>query len=219
MTSPPGSNRDLEQACLLLQEYSFELGGFNPQELVNFWQQTLAVDAPWIRAAVLEALYLGRYKAFSVEQILQMWKRRRQPVRHFNHDFERVAFGPLDPHFSQTAFIPTTPPEAPVASNPVAAEQTDPLPRAEAEPPIEPPEPPPSESAAPVTAAPAPATGRKSNVDQDTRKASAPAISFTLTEPADEPFNGPVPIQKFVPVQQPSGFYDRLQAVARHLSP
>lgn len=235
MTSPSGSNRDLEQACLLLQEYSFELGGFNPQELVRFWQQTLAVEPVWIRAAVLEALYLGRYKAFSVEQILHMWKRRRQSMRHFNHDFERVVFGPLDPHFSQTAFIVAASPApstAPVSPNPPAdqADQVDPLLAAKTEPSdAEKTKPLPSvpEPVAPVPAQVVPASasgggsesGGDSDADQGAREVSAPAISFTLAEPVDEPFQGPVPIQKFVPVQQPSGFYNRLQAVARHLSP
>ncbi|NJN21164.1 MAG: hypothetical protein HC812_08225 [Leptolyngbya sp. RL_3_1] len=119
----PGSNRDLEQACLLLQEYSFDLGGYTPPALMDLWQRTLEVDPTWIRTAVLEALYQGRYKAFSVEQILLMWKRRGQPVRHFNHDFERVAFGPLDPHASSTALIAATLVAPPVTPSPPPADR------------------------------------------------------------------------------------------------
>ncbi|WP_008318523.1 hypothetical protein [Leptolyngbya sp. PCC 6406] len=100
MTLLPGSDRDVEQACRLLQEYSFELGGCRPADLVNLWQHHLEADPSWIRAAVVEALYQGRYKAFSVEQILRLWKRRGYPIRHFNHDFERVVFGPVDPNLS-----------------------------------------------------------------------------------------------------------------------
>ncbi|NJO19488.1 MAG: hypothetical protein HC838_04685, partial [Spirulinaceae cyanobacterium RM2_2_10] len=44
----------------------------------------------WIRAAAIEALYLGRYKAVSVAQILEIWERRGQPTPHFNGDFERL---------------------------------------------------------------------------------------------------------------------------------
>jgi hypothetical protein len=40
--------------------------------------------------AVLEALYQGRYKVISVEEILKLWHRRGQPTFHFTHDFERL---------------------------------------------------------------------------------------------------------------------------------
>ncbi|MGD1906713.1 MAG: hypothetical protein ACFB0C_12050 [Leptolyngbyaceae cyanobacterium] len=226
MTLPPGnSNRDLEQACLLLQEYSFELGGFNPQELTQFWQQTLEVDAAWIRAAVLEALYLGRYKAFSVGQILQMWKRRRQSVRHFNHDFERVVFGPLEPHFSQAAFI-SAPMNTAAASSPAMAEP-DPIPPMAAELPyFNDSEPlPPVAPVEPVTAVPVvhgsaaePECSEPSEPEalaSTEPETSAAESESPLSDPVDETFHTPEPIRKFVPVQQPSGFYSRLQAVAR----
>jgi hypothetical protein len=235
----PGSNRDLEQACLLLQEYSFDLGGYAPQELMNVWQQTLAVDPTWIRTAVLEALYQGRYKAFSVEQILLMWKRRGQPVRHFNHDFERVAFGPLDPHASSTALLAATLSSPPVTSSPPPPLQADePSPTA-----------PSPESAAAVSPTPVETASSQPEIDAenpspevDSRPlpaaiadiapanlpvtaAPSPDFSSTVltvinpTAPSEDPFNAPEPIQKFVPLPQPSGFYNRLQAVARHLGP
>ncbi|MDB9529241.1 hypothetical protein PN498_24830 [Oscillatoria sp. CS-180] len=103
MTLPSGSEREIEDAKLLLEEYSFDLSGFQAGELVAIWQQRLEMSPSWIRSAVLEALYQGRYKAFSVEQILQGWKRRGHPIRHFNSEFERIVLGPIDPTVSKYA--------------------------------------------------------------------------------------------------------------------
>ncbi len=105
MNQPTGFDRDAEQACSLLREYSFELAGYRPSQLVALWQEQLEADSSWIRAAVIEALYQGRYKALSVEQILKVWKRRGHPLRHFNHDFERIVLGPIDPMASRYATL------------------------------------------------------------------------------------------------------------------
>lgn len=74
-------------AVLLLANYSFDLGRYKASELVERWLNNY--PANWIRLAVIEALYQGRYKAISVEQILSIWV-RRQPRYHFNHEFERL---------------------------------------------------------------------------------------------------------------------------------
>jgi hypothetical protein len=44
----------------------------------------------WIRLAIIEALYQGRYKAVSVEQILQQWQRRGNAQPHFDTAFEKL---------------------------------------------------------------------------------------------------------------------------------
>ncbi len=75
-------------AAALLTHYSFDLHGHNADELVVWW--STAYQSHWVRPAVVEALYQGRYKAISVEQILALWLRRGQPVYHFNHEFERI---------------------------------------------------------------------------------------------------------------------------------
>jgi hypothetical protein len=72
----------------LLTHYSFDLGGEAVDRLLDRWLRSY--PAPWLRSAVIEALYQGRYKAVSVEQILSLWQRRRQPLYHFNHEFERI---------------------------------------------------------------------------------------------------------------------------------
>jgi len=75
-------------AVELLSHYGFELRGYSAAELVEFWLEDY--PAQWIRLAVIEALYQGRYKAISVEQILAVWGRRGQPIYRFNHEFERL---------------------------------------------------------------------------------------------------------------------------------
>jgi hypothetical protein len=81
----------VDLAVALLIYYSFDLGGYTASELVELWLK--GCPAIWIRQSVIEALYQGRYKAVSVEQILAFWKRRGQAVYHFNHEFERLICG------------------------------------------------------------------------------------------------------------------------------
>ena len=75
-------------AAALLTHYSFDLGGYTAEQLISQWLRDY--QASWVRSAVIEALYQGRYKAISVEQILVLWDRRGQPLYHFNHEFERI---------------------------------------------------------------------------------------------------------------------------------
>jgi hypothetical protein len=78
----------LDLATALLIHYSFDLSGYSASELVNRWQTQYPVN--WLHLAVIEALYQGRYKAFSVQQILTFWQRRGQAIFHFNMEFERL---------------------------------------------------------------------------------------------------------------------------------
>jgi len=78
----------LDLAAALLIHYSFDLSGYSASELVNRWQSQYPVN--WLHLAVIEALYQGRYKAFSVQQLLTFWQRRGQAIFHFNMEFERL---------------------------------------------------------------------------------------------------------------------------------
>ena len=62
----------------------------------------------WLRLAVVEALYQGRYKAVSVGQLLSMWHRIGQPLYHFNREFERLVCNnfPQDLTFERDAQLP-----------------------------------------------------------------------------------------------------------------
>jgi hypothetical protein len=82
---PTDARRDAES---LLQHYSFDLGNRPLQIVLAEWQSHFSYV--WIRIAVIEALYLGRYKAISVEQILRQWDRRQRPVTHFGYEFEHL---------------------------------------------------------------------------------------------------------------------------------
>ncbi len=72
----------------LLTKYDFDLGGETSEQLIARWQNNYQVE--WLSLAVIEALYLGRYKAISVQQILTLWERRGQPIYHFNSEFQNI---------------------------------------------------------------------------------------------------------------------------------
>lgn len=91
----------MEHAIALLTHYSFDLGSYTAKELVNRW--TDQHKSAWIRSAVIEALYQGRYKAISVGQILAIWHRRGQPIYHFGYEFERIICSKLPQNLMATA--------------------------------------------------------------------------------------------------------------------
>lgn len=84
------SNPDpvIAYAVALLSHYNFELRGYSAPELVHLWLRKYSAN--WVRLGIIEALYQGRYKAVSVEQILAVWGRRGQPIFRFTHEFERL---------------------------------------------------------------------------------------------------------------------------------
>ena len=83
----------------LLLHYIFDLGGYSARELVEHWLRYYPPS--WLRLAVIEALYQGRYKAISVEQILGVWQRRGQVLPHFNCEFERLVCGNIQPRLTR----------------------------------------------------------------------------------------------------------------------
>lgn len=84
----PAQDIGANLAIALLIHYSFDLGGYSAKELVDRWQKQYPVS--WLHLAVIEALYQGRYKAISVQQILTFWQRRGQAIFHFNVEFENL---------------------------------------------------------------------------------------------------------------------------------
>ena len=108
----------------LLTHYSFDLGGKSAGQLLDRWESKYATN--WVRWAVIEALYQGRYKAVSVEQILQLWQRRQQPRCHFNYEFERLVCNKFPRDLSQSprsqrAVQASTPPPDIAALPPIPA--------------------------------------------------------------------------------------------------
>lgn len=225
MTLPTGPERDCDQAKLLLEEYSFDLSGFQAGELVAIWRQRLAAEPSWIRSAVLEALYQGRYKAFSVEQILQGWKRRGHPVRHFNSEFERVVFGPIDPTISKYAAMTNASPSE-LMTPQSALPQNDGHLLATSESTSTAAETGLDQSAQNVSKAPAvpelpqvardtPPMQSQMPADADNSGHTPEMVADAIAPPHYSVFSQPEPIRKFMPQPAASEFYHRLQTVAR----
>ena len=72
----------------LLKYYSYDVQDQVQQERLDHWLRTYPVR--WVRLALIEALYQGRYKTVSVDQLLALWQRRGQPLYHFNPEFESL---------------------------------------------------------------------------------------------------------------------------------
>jgi hypothetical protein len=96
----------LAQAHSLIDSYAFDLGGDDSEKLLKYWLDFY--HASWIRLATIEALYLGRYKAVSIEQILNVWLRLGNPNTHFTYEFERLICRKLPKHLSELSDIATS---------------------------------------------------------------------------------------------------------------
>ncbi|MGB5632090.1 MAG: hypothetical protein WBM44_10250 [Waterburya sp.] len=88
----------LAQARSLIDSYAFDLGRDDAEKLLKYWLDLY--HASWIRLATIEALYLGRYKAISIEHILSVWLRIGNPNPHFTYEFERLICRKLPKHLS-----------------------------------------------------------------------------------------------------------------------
>ncbi|MDZ7961994.1 MAG: hypothetical protein RMY34_29680 [Aulosira sp. DedQUE10] len=84
----PVTDTSANLATALLTHYSFDLSGYSVSDLIRRWKTHYPIE--WLHIAVIEALYQGRYKAVSVQQILNFWHRRGQASYHFNMEFERL---------------------------------------------------------------------------------------------------------------------------------
>ena len=80
----------MDIAIALLQHYSFDLGGYTIKDLTRTWDH---FKPEWVRQAVIESLFQGRYKAVSVNQILHLWERKGEPNCRYNREFERLVCG------------------------------------------------------------------------------------------------------------------------------
>lgn len=77
-----------ESTFTLLSNYSFELTEVNVDELIFLWLSLY--PSKWVVAAIVEAIYQGRYKVESVSRILNAWSVRGYPMHHFDYDFADV---------------------------------------------------------------------------------------------------------------------------------
>jgi hypothetical protein len=116
MRSAVLANHYLVKAANLLRYYSFDLSVRDMELQLYDWLTTY--PAPWIPAAVIEALYQGRYKTVSVEQILLFWQRRQQPQPLYGRDFEQLVCDRLPDRLQSDQ---TTPLEVPPEKSAIAA--------------------------------------------------------------------------------------------------
>lgn len=72
----------------LLTYYSHEAADQTQEHLLDHWLRTY--PSRWVRLALIEALYRGRYKTISVAELLAAWQRRGQPIYYFNREFEAL---------------------------------------------------------------------------------------------------------------------------------
>lgn len=94
----PSHSPDIEPVYQLLDGYSFDVEAHPTDMVIAGWLEQYG--PVWVSHAITEALYQGRYKIISIEQILKLWQRRGQPIRHFNREFESIILG-------QTLLCPT----------------------------------------------------------------------------------------------------------------
>ncbi len=92
-----GEEMAIASAMALLVHY-YDLAPASARLLLNKWLQRC--PAHWVRAAVIEALYQGRYRPVSVEQILAFWLRRSKMISHFNREFEMLIAVPIQQEFA-----------------------------------------------------------------------------------------------------------------------
>ena len=71
----------------LVNSYGLCFEGIEADTIVATWIQEYESD--WIVKAIVEAVFRGRYKVRSVDDILKQWKRLGKPLYHFEPAFER----------------------------------------------------------------------------------------------------------------------------------
>ncbi len=82
------SLNQIRETIVLMKYYSFDLNGYHFQELIAKW--TKIYPHNWLPLAVTEAIYQGRLKAVSVEQILNVWFKKGKIQQSFNYEFIRL---------------------------------------------------------------------------------------------------------------------------------
>lgn len=201
-------------AIALLSNYSFDLGRYTPEQLVSDWASTYPPN--WVRLAVIESLYQGRYKAVSVEQILAFWQRRGRPLYHFGNDFERI----ICSRFSGVDFaaegMSEEHPDKPLAYSVRQSQQQQAkgIPHSPAGTRIEPWHTPVpiAEPFPPVRRLPVPTLERQLSSLSQPAPAARPMLPSDIA--SDAPEASHAPIHQFIPSQSASDLDQKLRAVA-----
>jgi hypothetical protein len=190
---------------LALLSYYFELGDEMPEQLVAQWLEFY--PAPWIRLATIEALYRGRYKAVSVTQILEVWQRRSQVLKHFSYDFELLVCGNLPDALLDRDFEPAEE-ELPPSELPLATPATPDISAFELE-----------AVDTPLDTLPVSAVTSSSISSGSVTSGSVTSGSVTSGSVTSGSVGGDLPpsaIHQFTPITDRSDFYTRLKSIAEH---
>ncbi len=79
------SQNDIRQTVILTKYYSFDLGRYTIKDLITKWIDIYPYH--WLPLAVTQAIYQGRLKAVSIEQILSNWQKKGEVSYSFNREF------------------------------------------------------------------------------------------------------------------------------------
>ena len=120
------SLNEIRQTIILTKYYSFNLGSYQIKELIAKW--TKLYPHHWLPLAVTEAIYQGRLKAVSVEQILNVWLKKGGISYSFNYEFIRLVQPDVnfrlqqeqdlkDILINQTEILESPPKESPYSSS------------------------------------------------------------------------------------------------------
>jgi hypothetical protein len=184
---------DAQKIIDLVTSYSFDLGNQAPERVVAEWLSRYSLV--WVRLAIIEALYQGRYKAVSVQQILMLWERREGPIYHFNSEFARIVASPVPRNLQSDRGGATVPDEQSLKGRLQTLR---------------------SQAQVRLTAAPIASPAARAGASSSGSSASAPTAKMSQATPPDSSMKiaPPVnPIQQFTPAG-PTPFYTKLQAVA-----
>lgn len=103
----------VKSAVVLLQHYSFDLDDDHDsaEQVVREWLDEYSPK--WVVAAIVEAIFQGRFKTTSVDNILLTWGLSGRPQHHFDSQFADLVCSKLFKKVMETSEQPSTPPPAP----------------------------------------------------------------------------------------------------------
>lgn len=216
----------IAQTVVLITSYTFDLQGHTLEELISKWLNNY--HSTWIRLATIEALYLGRYKAISVEQIMAGWERLGEPKIHFGGEFERLICRKLPRHLvvdknsnpNGKNQIETHSLRNSITLPPVhEPEKKEPIVETSLPPTFNPSEAinPQSESQAVIeyNSSPSEAESPDLPIPEPTFPKTQELIPATLNREASKS-NTPKSIEGFTPIPDMSSLYHKLKAIADH---
>jgi hypothetical protein len=224
MNPPATSSPPVSVILELLTYYNLESDRYpksaSKTKILNSWLQNYSEQ--WVRLALIESLYQGRYKMISVEQLLALWGRRGQPTYHFSHEFEALVSHNVPHQMEQAVSFPAaaSPRKRVDVHGQTGAQQLDSvptLPRSVPKASFA------EEKSASVNSVPVqPEATSKSKLNPEEAAAVdvQPAVSSQVFDayrllPVTLSRLGLEPIQQFMPEGKPAGFCEKLQAIAR----